>query len=266
MDIGSNGGVQKNKEWETTRATKTGRLELVLRVLALILTLAAAILLGLDKQTKIVPIKVFPNLPALNVPVMAKFSHVSAFVYSVVANSIASVFAAVSLALTLGSGKGGSRLMMILVLDLIMVSLLFSSIGGTSAVGVIGEGKSSVLHEASNSIHDLYGAGVEKVVMIMGFYPLGCALINVLNDFLAGRNPRRTRILSNPTSFTWDFYNPSEAVNTVLAESAWSGQPLVEICHTLASKHCHTWRMESPPLPLIPVYLEWRCNHFLLYG
>ncbi|XP_021720630.1 GDSL esterase/lipase At1g71250-like [Chenopodium quinoa] len=32
----------------------------------------------------------------------------------------------------------------------------------------------------------------------------------------------------------WDFYNPSEAVNSLLADSAWSGQPLGDICHPLS--------------------------------
>ncbi|KAL2927695.1 hypothetical protein RDABS01_000075, partial [Bienertia sinuspersici] len=31
-----------------------------------------------------------------------------------------------------------------------------------------------------------------------------------------------------------DFYNPSEAVNSLLADSAWSGQPLGDICHPLS--------------------------------
>ncbi|KMT05012.1 hypothetical protein BVRB_7g171720 isoform A [Beta vulgaris subsp. vulgaris] len=31
----------------------------------------------------------------------------------------------------------------------------------------------------------------------------------------------------------WDFYNPTEAVNSLLADSAWSGQPLGDICHPI---------------------------------
>ncbi|XP_021766211.1 CASP-like protein 1E1 [Chenopodium quinoa] len=191
MDIGSNGGVQKSKEkeWETTRATGTGRLELVLRVLALILTLAAAILLGLDKQTKMVPIKVFSNLPAFDVPVMAKFSHVSAFVYSVVANSIASVFAAVSLALTLGSGKGGSRLMMILVADLIMVALLFSSIGGTSAVGVIGIKGNS--HLQWNKVCNVYDRFCHQVAASVVLSLLGAIIFLLLVILTASKIQKR---------------------------------------------------------------------------
>ncbi|KAF5736946.1 hypothetical protein HS088_TW14G01101 [Tripterygium wilfordii] len=54
--------------------------DLVLRVLALVLTLTAAILMGVDKQTKVVPVVVSPNLPPLNVPVTAKSHYLSAFV------------------------------------------------------------------------------------------------------------------------------------------------------------------------------------------
>jgi len=31
----------------------------------------------------------------------------------------------------------------------------------------------------------------------------------------------------------WDFYNPTEAVNSLLADSAWSGQLLGDICRPL---------------------------------
>lgn len=54
--------------------------ELVLRVLALLLTLAAAIILGVDRQTKIVPIQITPTLPPVNIEAQAKWHHLSAFV------------------------------------------------------------------------------------------------------------------------------------------------------------------------------------------
>jgi hypothetical protein len=53
--------------------------DLLLRVLALVLTLAAAIVLGVDKQTKVVPIKIVDTLPAINLPVSAKWHYLSAF-------------------------------------------------------------------------------------------------------------------------------------------------------------------------------------------
>jgi hypothetical protein len=54
--------------------------ELVLRVLGLVFTLAAAVLLGVDKQTKVVPIQILSTLPPLPVPVTARWHYLSAFV------------------------------------------------------------------------------------------------------------------------------------------------------------------------------------------
>ncbi|CAK7333067.1 unnamed protein product [Dovyalis caffra] len=54
--------------------------DLLLRLLALVLTLAAAIVLGVNKQTKLVPIKIVDTLPTVNVPAYAKWRYLSAFV------------------------------------------------------------------------------------------------------------------------------------------------------------------------------------------
>lgn len=53
---------------------------LVVRVLGLVFTLVAAILLGVDKQTKVVAIQLLSTLPPLDVPVTARWHHLSAFV------------------------------------------------------------------------------------------------------------------------------------------------------------------------------------------
>lgn len=55
-------------------------LELTMRVLAWVLTLAAATVLGVAKQTKVVSITLIPTLPPLDVPATAKASYLSAFV------------------------------------------------------------------------------------------------------------------------------------------------------------------------------------------
>jgi len=57
-----------------------GSCELLLRFLAFVLTLAAAIVVGTDKQTTVVPIKLVDSLPPFNVAVSAKWHHLSAFV------------------------------------------------------------------------------------------------------------------------------------------------------------------------------------------
>ncbi|KAJ8565972.1 hypothetical protein K7X08_008548 [Anisodus acutangulus] len=60
-----------------------------LRFLAFVLTLVAAIVLGVDKQTELVQVQLVPTLPPINVPASAKWHHSSAFVYFVVVNAIA---------------------------------------------------------------------------------------------------------------------------------------------------------------------------------
>ncbi|CAA3027343.1 CASP 1E2 [Olea europaea subsp. europaea] len=111
---------------------------LVLRFLALALTLAAAVLLGVNKQSTVVPVVMVPTLPPLSVDVTAKWHYLSAFVYFVVANAIACAYAAISLLLTMANRAGKKGLgMIITIFDLVMVALLFSSVGAAFAVGLI---------------------------------------------------------------------------------------------------------------------------------
>ncbi|KAK6913810.1 Casparian strip membrane protein domain [Dillenia turbinata] len=118
---------------------KIRRCELVLRFLGLALTLVAAIILGVDKETKVVPITITSTLPPIDVPVTAKWHHMSAFVYFVVANAIACTHAALSLILCLVSKNGQKGMKLVIIfLDLMMVALLFSGNGAAAAIGVIG--------------------------------------------------------------------------------------------------------------------------------
>lgn len=55
--------------------------DLVVRALAFALTLVAAIVVGVDKQTKVVHIKLIDSLPPLSAPLTAKWHYLSAFVY-----------------------------------------------------------------------------------------------------------------------------------------------------------------------------------------
>ncbi|XP_057546252.1 CASP-like protein 1E2 [Amaranthus tricolor] len=152
-----------------------GWAEILLRGLAVLLTLIAAILLAVDKQTEIIPVQISADLPTFNVPVTAKSSYVSAFVYFVVANSIACGLGALTLAIALANKGGGrafsaSRLMIILV-DLLMVALLFSGIGAAGAVGLIGFKGNS--HLRWNKVCHIYGTFCHKVMASLGVSILG---------------------------------------------------------------------------------------------
>ncbi|XP_057469554.1 CASP-like protein 1E2 [Actinidia eriantha] len=136
-----NGGTMEGgkREKEVTGGGGVRCSEFGLRVLAFALTLVAAVVLGVDKQTKVVPVTVLSTLPPLNVPVTAKSHYLSAFVYFVVTNAIACTYAALSLVLTLAT-KGGQKglALIITILDLVMVALLFSGEGAAAAVGILG--------------------------------------------------------------------------------------------------------------------------------
>ncbi|EYU43899.1 hypothetical protein MIMGU_mgv1a014325mg [Erythranthe guttata] len=139
----SNGGVESGG---VANRRKMRGCDVVLRFLALALTLTAAVVLGVDKQNTTVAVTLVPTLPPVNVPVTAKWHHLSAFVFFVVANAIACAHAAISLALTLANRSGKKGITMIVVLfDLVMVALLFSGVGAAASIGVMGfEGNSHV--------------------------------------------------------------------------------------------------------------------------
>ncbi|XP_057475402.1 CASP-like protein 1E1 [Actinidia eriantha] len=142
--------------------------EFGLRVLAFALTLVAPIVLGVDKQTKVVPVPVVSTLPPLNIAVTAKWHYLSAFVYFVVTNTIACTYAALSLVVILATrgGKKGLALT-ITILDLVMVALLFSGEGAAAAVGIIGyKGYSHVRwNKVCNVFEEFCHQGAAAVVL-----------------------------------------------------------------------------------------------------
>ncbi|XP_059648909.1 CASP-like protein 1E2 [Cornus florida] len=138
--------------------------EFVLRLLAFAFTLVAAIVLGVDKQTKVVP--------PLNVPVTAKWNYLSAFVYLVVTNAITCSYAALSLVLTLATmGRRKWLSLMIIILDLVMLVLLFSSIGAATAIGIIGYQGNS--HVRWNKVCDVFDKFCHQVAAAIAMSLLG---------------------------------------------------------------------------------------------
>ncbi|XP_057725241.1 CASP-like protein 1E2 [Arachis stenosperma] len=146
---------------------------LVLRVLALILTLAASIVVVTNKQTKVVPLKVFDSLPPVNLPVSAKWHYLSAVLYFLVTNATSCGYAAVSLLLTAANRDGKSKHLRILifVLDALMVALLFSGIGAASAVGVLGYHGNS--HVQWKKVCNVFGKFCHQMVASIGLSLLG---------------------------------------------------------------------------------------------
>ncbi|KAK9086571.1 hypothetical protein Syun_028965 [Stephania yunnanensis] len=137
-------------------ANRLSSSELLLRMLAVVATLVAIIVAGISKQEKTVPMVVIPNLPALNVDVVAKWQYSSAFVFFFVSNIIALVYGIVSLIVTLGNrGKSNGWGLAILLMDLVMAALLFSSNGAAAAIGLLGYKGNS--HVRWNKVCNVFG-------------------------------------------------------------------------------------------------------------
>ncbi|GMY27655.1 CASP-like protein 1E2 [Fagus crenata] len=110
------GGIESTeKEMKVANQRIAKSRDLFVRLLAFVLTLVAAVIFVLDKQTKVVPIQLTESLPPINVSVSAKWHYLSAFV-------------------------GESKMLhkMIIILDTLMVALLFSGNGAASAVALVG--------------------------------------------------------------------------------------------------------------------------------
>ncbi len=140
------------------RRSSFARVDLVVRFFALALTLIAAILVGLDKQTASVSLTLVSLLPPVRLPVTGKWNYMSAFVYFVIANAISCFYVAVSLLLILAR-RGRHKLvsLTITILDLVMVALLFSAVGATGSVGLIGfHGNSHVQWDKVCNVFDKF--------------------------------------------------------------------------------------------------------------
>ncbi|KAL3505781.1 hypothetical protein ACH5RR_031163 [Cinchona calisaya] len=174
---GANGG--RGKEVGVANKRKVRGSDLILRFLGFALTLVAAIVLGIDKQTKLVTMTVVSTLPPISVPVTAKWHYLSAFVYLVVANAITCAYAAISLLLVLANrgGKKGLALM-IIILDLLMVALLFSASGAALAVGLIGYQGNS--HVQWNKVCNVFGKFCNQVAAAIVVSLLGSTVFLLL--------------------------------------------------------------------------------------
>ncbi|KAM7485126.1 hypothetical protein LguiA_001135 [Lonicera macranthoides] len=185
----SNGGVEGNnvngRDKDVMVANKRGGVrcaDLVLRIVGLALTLVAAIVLGIDKQTKVVPLTVVSTIPPVYLPVSAKWHYMSAFVFFVVANAVACSYAAISLILTLAN-RGGKKVLtlMIIILDLVVVALLFAGTGAATAVGLLGvQGNSHVQWNKVCNVFDKFCHQVAAAIIVSFLGSLAFLLLVVL--------------------------------------------------------------------------------------
>ncbi|GLJ39110.1 hypothetical protein SUGI_0797170 [Cryptomeria japonica] len=120
-------------------------MEFVLRLLAVAATLSAAVVMSKAKQTEMVPavvnsVPVTVNGRPVLVPVPAKYNYSPAFIYFVVANSVACVYTALSILATFAKRKKSSFLstFLLAVTDISMVALISSAASAAMAYAYIG--------------------------------------------------------------------------------------------------------------------------------
>ncbi|KAL0367673.1 UNVERIFIED_CONTAM: CASP-like protein 1E2 [Sesamum radiatum] len=77
---GGNEMIESGKDLTVAEKSKMRGWDLLLRVAAVAFSLAAAVVLGLDKQTTTVALTLVPTLPPVDIPVTAKWHYLSASV------------------------------------------------------------------------------------------------------------------------------------------------------------------------------------------
>ncbi|KAK7396846.1 hypothetical protein VNO78_18007 [Psophocarpus tetragonolobus] len=111
--------------------------DLFMRFLGLSFTLVAAIIVGVDNETKVI------TYAEMQFKATAKWEYMSAIVFFLVSNAIACSYAAASVVITVMARSSGSKndvtVLVLTALDLVMMALLFSANGAACAVGVIAQ-------------------------------------------------------------------------------------------------------------------------------
>ncbi|KAL1351056.1 hypothetical protein HN51_015007 [Arachis hypogaea] len=144
------GGLQSNVkvvERAILMGTTRRPCEVVVRLLGLFLTLVATIIVGVDKETKII------SYAGIDFKATAKWEYLSATVFLLVSNAIACSYAAASLVMLEMAKRRRNDNNDVLstsvvefgvtVMDLVMMGLLFSANGAAAAVGVIAQNGNS---------------------------------------------------------------------------------------------------------------------------
>ncbi|XP_010241324.1 PREDICTED: CASP-like protein 1E1 [Nelumbo nucifera] len=166
--------------------------DFLLRLLAVVTTLVAAIIIGVARETKMVPFSLLSNVPPSYIPLTAKSHYSSAFVFFTVSNAIACAYAALSLLLLIAKRARGNAITLattIISLDVIMVGLLFSGNGAAAAIGLLGYQGNS--HANWQKVCNVFGTYCHQVAASIGVSLLG-SLLFVLLVLLAVLNLHKT--------------------------------------------------------------------------
>ncbi|CAF2236445.1 hypothetical protein HID58_029561 [Brassica napus] len=136
--------------------TKSWKVLLALRILAFIATLAAAIVMGLNKETKTLVVATIGTVP-IKATLTAKFQDTPAFVFFVIANAMVSFHNLLMIALQIFSRKleyKGFRLLSVAILDMLNATLV--SAAANAAVFIAELGKNGNKHAKWNKVCDRF--------------------------------------------------------------------------------------------------------------
>ncbi|CAH8352959.1 unnamed protein product [Eruca vesicaria subsp. sativa] len=120
---------------------KSYKVLLGLRVLAFSATLSAAIVMGLNKETKTFVVGNVGNTP-VKATFTAKFQHTPAFVFFVVANAMVSFHNMLMMAMQLFGGKiefTGFHLLSVAILDMLNVTLISAAANAAAFISEVGK-------------------------------------------------------------------------------------------------------------------------------
>ncbi|KAL1193603.1 CASP-like protein 1B1 [Cardamine amara subsp. amara] len=135
---------------------KSCKILLGLRLLAFSATLSAAIVMGLNKETKTFVVGKVGNTP-VKATFTAEFQHTPAFVFFVVANAMVSFHNLLMIALQIFGGKmefTGFRLLSVAILDMLNVSLVSAAANAAAFMAEVG--KNGNKHARWNKICDRF--------------------------------------------------------------------------------------------------------------
>ncbi|KAK1280515.1 hypothetical protein QJS04_geneDACA014945 [Acorus gramineus] len=142
----------------TSNGRLRGRLFASLRMVSMFATISAALTMGLNKETIIIPVAIVGTNP-INVSITAKFSHTPSFIYFVIANAIASFYNFVVL-LVIRFVRRKELGLLIPLLDMAMVTLVATGAAAATAVAEVGRNGNS--HARWNKICDRFDAYCDR--------------------------------------------------------------------------------------------------------
>ncbi|KAH0461480.1 hypothetical protein IEQ34_009055 [Dendrobium chrysotoxum] len=115
-------------------STSMGMMSYILRLIVIVLTLLAAIVMGVAKETVIVDVSADYTLEG-----ETKSTYNSSFVYFIIVNTLACVYCAVSVGISFTNQNNSSIHLPLSIADLIVAILLFTGNASAAAIEIVAQ-------------------------------------------------------------------------------------------------------------------------------